>query len=115
MEQARDASTATTDTVNMVGSGITASNIWLARSGNNLVVSVLATTDRMTFENWYTDAANQVDQFIATDGKTLTSASVQQLVNAMAAYSPSTSASGTGIKPGALPTSVQAAINNAWT
>lgn len=111
----RDASTATSDIVNMTGTGIAASNMWLVRNGNDLVVSLLASTDKMTFKNWYTDAANQIDQIVATDGKILRSASVQQLVNAMAGFSPSTAVGGTGVQPGAIPASVQTAINSAWS
>ena len=111
----RDASTSTIDAVKFIGPDARTSNVWLARSGNDLVVSLLSTTDKMTFQNWYTDTANQVDQFVAGDGKVLASASVQQLVNAMAAFSPSTSPTGVGVLPTTIPTSVQTAISSTWT
>lgn len=111
----QDADATTTDIIRIAGTGYAPSSIWFARQGNDLIVSLLATSDTMKVQNWYVDTASKVDQFIATDGKILRTAGVQQLVNAMASFSPSTAVGGTGIQPGAIPTAVQTAINSAWT
>jgi len=71
----------------LFGPGIAGDQLWLARSGNDLVVSVLGGTDRATLQDWYSSAGNQLDHFELSDGATLAAAQVQQLVNAMAAIS----------------------------
>jgi len=70
----------------MFGTGIGADQLWFARSGNDLVVSVLGGTDRATLQGWYSSAGNQLDHFELSDGTTLAAAQVQQLVSAMSAF-----------------------------
>jgi Ca2+-binding RTX toxin-like protein len=69
------------------GAGIAEDQLWFARSGDDLVVSVLGTTDRATLQGWYSSAGNQLDHFELSDGATLAAAQVQQLVSAMSAFS----------------------------
>ena len=68
------------------GAGIAADQLWFARSGNDLVVSVLGAADRTTMQGWYSDANNQLDKFELNDGATLAAAQVQQLVDAMSSF-----------------------------
>jgi len=44
----------------------------------------------MTINNWYTSSAYRVEQFQTVDGLTLLGSQVENLVNAMAAFSPPT-------------------------
>ncbi|MDR2876003.1 MAG: hypothetical protein LBV44_08780 [Methylobacillus sp.] len=69
-------------------SGVTADQLWFQRSGNNLVVSIIGTTDSMTISNWYSGNAYHVEQFKTADGKVLADTQVQNLVQAMAAFAP---------------------------
>ena len=110
-----DAAVDTLDRAVFGGAAVLSTDLWLGQSGNDLVISILGTTDKLTFKNWYTNSASQVDQVVATDGKILRTIDVQTLVNAMASFNPSTSVGGTGIQPGAIPSSVQTAINSVWT
>ena len=71
----------------LFGAGVTADQLWFTRSGTNLVVSVLGTSDRATLQGWYSSTANQLDHFEVSDGATLAATQVQQLVNAMSAFS----------------------------
>jgi serralysin len=71
----------------LFGAGIAADQLWFARSGNDLVVSVLGGTDRATLQGWYSSTSNQLDHFELSDGTTLAAAQVQQLVSAMSAFS----------------------------
>jgi len=95
------------------GSGIAADQLWFSRSGANLVVQVIGTSDSMTMRNWYgsttsslisfatqlltspdsianwlTPSAYRVDWFRTSDGRALQESQVQNLVNAMASFSP---------------------------
>lgn len=69
------------------GSSIRHDQIWLVKSGNNLEVSVIGTTDKAIIKDWYLGTAQHVEQIWA-DGKVLTDTKVQALVDAMAGFSP---------------------------
>jgi hypothetical protein len=69
-------------------SGVTANQLWLRHTGNNLELSVIGTNDKFIINNWYSSAANQVESIKLADGKTLTADKVDTLVNAMAAFTP---------------------------
>lgn len=79
--------------------------IWFQQSGSNLVASIIGTPDQFTVQNWYSGSQYRVEQFRTSDGQTLMEAQVQNLVNAMAAFSPP--------PPGqeALPPDYAAALN----
>jgi Ca2+-binding RTX toxin-like protein len=70
----------------LFGAGVAADQLWFARSGGDLVVSVLGTADRATLQGWYSDTGNQLDRFELSNGATLAAAQVQQLVEAMSAF-----------------------------
>ncbi|MDP3455040.1 carbohydrate-binding domain-containing protein [Methyloversatilis sp.] len=61
--------------------------LWLKRVGNNLEVSVIGTTDKITVSNWYVGNQWHVEQVAASD-KILVDTQVQALVDAMAAMTP---------------------------
>jgi len=71
-------------------SDATTDQIWLRRIGNALEVSIIGSGDAFLINNWYIGAGNhnQVEQFTLADNKTLSSANVQNLVNAMAGFTP---------------------------
>jgi len=71
----------------LFGAGVTEDQLWFARSGNDLVVSVVGATDRATLQGWYSSTGNQLDHFELCDGATLAATQVQQLVDAMSAFS----------------------------
>ena len=84
---------------------VTSSQLWFQHTGNNLVVSVIGTSDKVTLNNWYAGAANQVENIKASDGKTLSSAKVEALVSAMSAFTIPTAGTTT------LSTAYQTALN----
>ena len=70
-------------------SGVAHSQIWFRRVVNDLEASIIGTSDRFTIAGWYNGAAARVEQFRTVDGnRLLVEANVQNLVNAMAAFSP---------------------------
>ncbi|GKS84254.1 putative Ig domain-containing protein [Acidovorax sp. SUPP1855] len=67
---------------------ISSRQLWFRKSGNNLEVSVIGTNDKFMVTDWYSGTKNQVERFDAGDGKSLTNSQVQNLVQAMASFSP---------------------------
>ena len=84
-----DATAGNTDMAQFL-SGIATDQLWFKQvSGtNNLEVSIIGTSDKLTVKDWYVGAANHIEQFKTSDGKTLLDSKVQNLVNAMAAFAP---------------------------
>jgi trimeric autotransporter adhesin len=85
--QENDGTSGNTDIARFLA-GISEYQLWFQRTGNNLVATVIGTSDKLTVQNWYLGNANHVEQFKTAEGKTLLDSQVQNLVNAMAAFSP---------------------------
>lgn len=68
--------------------GIEASQIWFRQVGSSLEAGIIGTTDTLTIQNWYVASEYHVEQFKTADGKTLLDGQVQNLVQAMAAFTP---------------------------
>jgi hypothetical protein len=63
--------------------------VWLARSGNDLVLSVIGTTDSVTVTGWFLSPDYHVEAIVAGgNGKTLSDTKVQGLVTAMSSFAP---------------------------
>jgi Ca2+-binding RTX toxin-like protein len=62
--------------------------LWFAQSGNNLVVSVIGQSQSTTVSDWYGATNNHLSKVLAGDGYTVTDAGIQQLVEAMASFTP---------------------------
>lgn len=71
------------------GSGVAVDQLWFDRLGNDLQVSIIGTSDSTTVVDWYLETANHVSAFL-TGGKQLAHSQVDNLVSAMAAFSPPT-------------------------
>jgi Ca2+-binding RTX toxin-like protein len=82
------------------------SQLWLTRSGNNLDISVIGTTDKVTIEGWYASSANRIEKITALgDNKSLSYSKVNALVTAMATFAPPAQGQTT------LPANVQASLS----
>ncbi len=97
----------------LFGGSISANDVWFEQSGDNLVVSILGSTDEVVFENWYTDPSRTVDRIETSDGSVLVESSIQQLVSAMDGFVPSDGTGG-GVTSSTLPQGVADAINQYW-
>jgi Ca2+-binding RTX toxin-like protein len=62
--------------------------LWLRRVSNDLEVSAIGTTDKVTISNWYLGNSCHVEQIKAADNKILQHSQVDILVQAMASFSP---------------------------
>lgn len=78
---------ANTDAVRF-GTGIAHNQLWFSRVGNNLLVRVVGTSDRVSVQNWYLGGDYQTEEFQTSDGYILLNTQVEQLVQAMSAFSP---------------------------
>ncbi|OYU00063.1 MAG: hypothetical protein CFE40_01740 [Burkholderiales bacterium PBB1] len=85
--------------------GATEDQIWLRQVGNNLELSVIGTTDRLTINGWYASTSNRIESVRLADGQALLASQVQQLVNAMASFAPPAAGQTT------LPPNYAAALN----
>lgn len=66
-------------------SGTARDQIWFTHTGNDLVLQIIGTTDKMTVSGWYTvGTAAYVEQIKTAAGNVLLDTKVQNLVNAMA-------------------------------
>jgi Ca2+-binding RTX toxin-like protein len=72
----------------LIFSGVNHDQLWFRSVGNNLEVSVVGTTDKVSITNWNLGTANHVEQIRAADGLNLSDAQVANLVNAMAGFAP---------------------------
>ena len=66
---------------------VTFDQLWLRHVGNDLVVDIIGGTDSVAIRNWYSDSANHVEQIRAGDGKVLSDANIDALVQAMSIMS----------------------------
>ena len=85
--QENDATVGNTD-VALFDTSIAADQLWFRHVSNNLEVSVIGTGDKFNLANWYLGDRYHVEQFKTSDGKTLLDSQVQNLVGAMAAFTP---------------------------
>ncbi len=69
------------------GSGVSLKNLWFAQSGNDLLITLLGTTDTIRVSGWFgSNYGAQVLAFNSADGSQLSNSAVSALVTAMATY-----------------------------
>lgn len=100
--------------INFTSATVTDENLWFSKSGSDLIVTLLGTTDTIKVKGWYGSNAGAKVQSFTADGLTLDS-QVAQLVQAMSAYQ----STHTGFNPTtstAMPTdtTLQNAIAASW-
>lgn len=82
-----DATSGNKDTLSFA-SDIAADQLWFVKSGNNLEVSVIGTSNKAVVKDWYLGNAYHVEELKSGNGKTLLDSQVQNLVSAMAGLTP---------------------------
>lgn len=102
--QENDATAGNTDVLSF-GPGIGADQLWLSRTNNDLEISIIGTSDKVTVKNWYVGNQHHVEQIKTSDGKMLSDSQVQNLVQAMASFSPPAAGQTT------LPANYQSSLN----
>lgn len=69
------------------GTGVANDQLWFRQSGQDLVVSVIGTTDQVTIRQWSAGPSHRVER-ITAGGKSLADTQVTNLVQAMSAMTP---------------------------
>lgn len=85
--QENDATSGNTDILRFL-EDVSVEQVWFRQVSNDLEVSIIGTGDKATITNWYTGNQYKVEQFQTSDGQTLLSSQVNNLVSAMASFSP---------------------------
>ncbi|MBK6402432.1 MAG: hypothetical protein IPF74_11035 [Rhodocyclaceae bacterium] len=92
--------------------GVATDQIWFRHVGNDLEASIIGTSDKLTIKNWYSGSAYHVEQFRTADNHLLLDSKVENLVQAMAAFSPP--AAGQTTLPSNYQTALQPVIAANW-
>jgi len=74
----------------LFGETINPLDVVLSRHANDLRLAVYGSTDQVTIQNWYVGATNQIETVQAGDGQLLLNTQVEQLIQAMAAFTTQT-------------------------
>ncbi len=72
----------------MLGEEITPEQLWLARVGDALELSIIGSNDKLTVADWYSDPGSHIEAITTKEGLTLLDTQVESLVQAMSAFSP---------------------------
>lgn len=71
---------------------INQNNLWFSKTGNDLRIDVMGSSDRVTVKDWYVGGAsgtdNRIERIRTADGNTLYDSDVDRLVQAMASFAP---------------------------
>jgi len=94
-----------------LGASIDATQVWLSKVNSDLVLSLIGTSDRVTFAGWYTGLSAHVEEIYAGNKKLLDT-NVDKLVSAMATFSPP--AAGRTSLPANLQSALQPVIAANW-
>ncbi len=90
-----------------------ANQLWLTKSGNNLDIAIIGTSDKVTIQDWYKGSAYQVEKITALgDNKSLSASKVNALVTAMAKFS--APAEGVTTLPAATQTGLNKILASSW-
>jgi hypothetical protein len=94
--------------------------LWFKQSGKNLVIDVLGTNQEIVVQNWFGSSSAQLQTIAGNDSYTLTTANVQNLVQAMATFSGANAgfnpaaAVNTSLANAAYGETLTLAVVNAW-
>ncbi|MBP6014326.1 MAG: AHH domain-containing protein [Alphaproteobacteria bacterium] len=105
-----DNSTSSTDRL-VFGASVAFDQLWFQQSGNDLIVAVIGTNDKVTLTNWFAATPDRLDEF-RTSTKALSVSNVQALVSAMAAFTPP--ALGQTTLPSGYQLALSSVINASW-
>jgi Ca2+-binding RTX toxin-like protein len=87
------------------GHSLQTSQVWFRKVGNDLEISAIGKSDRLTISDWYLGSAYRVEEiYLGEKSHLLLGANVDKLVDAMAAFAPPAAGQTT------LPANYQAAL-----
>jgi len=95
-----------------LGADIATDQVWFSSDGNNLTLSVIGTDDSIMIEGWGMSQESRIEEFHLADASVLYENQVQQLVDAMSAFSPP--AAGQLTLPPEMQTELAPVISSSW-
>jgi hypothetical protein len=96
----------------LVISFIAKDQLWFSRVNNDLIVSIIGTSDSIKIQDWYLGGEYGVDKFQTADSSILLQNQVEQLRSAMASFAPP--APGQFTLPSELQEALGAVIAQSW-
>ena len=98
---------------NVLFNNVAHDQLWFWQTGDDLSIGILNTTDKLRIQNWFSDPDAKIEIFNTSDDSfVLSESNVQQLVDAMAAFS--APSSGTLNVPQTIQDDVQSVITTSW-
>jgi len=79
-----------TDDTILFDAGIDPLDLVISRQANDLRLAIHGSSDQITVQNWYVGTVNRIETIQADNGEILPSAQVDQLIQAMAAFTTTT-------------------------
>jgi hypothetical protein len=67
---------------------VSVDQLWFTHVGNDLEISIIGTSDKAVIQDWYSGSAYHTEQIRTSNGQLLLDTQVENLVNAMAAFTP---------------------------
>lgn len=98
----------------LFGEDIAPEDLWFEQDGNDLRVSILGTSDKVTFKDWYLAEGQEIDLFETSNGEWLLNSEVDQLVAAMAAFNPGEGVDPADVFDDNLPAAVGTIVASSW-
>ncbi len=80
------------DSVTIADSTIEHADLWFTRRGDDLVIDLIDSADRLTIRDWYATPSARVESLVLSDGYSIDAFGMEQLVQAMAAFTPASGA-----------------------
>jgi Ca2+-binding RTX toxin-like protein len=95
-------------------SGASSRQLWLSKSGSDLDIAIIGTTDKVTVAGWFGSSNNRVEKISALgDNKSLSASKVNALVTAMAKFS--APADGETSLPASTQTALTKILASSWS
>jgi Ca2+-binding RTX toxin-like protein len=95
-----------------IGGAVKQDQLWFSRTGDDLQIAIIGTTDSFTAKAWFQATGHQIERIALPQGKELVAGKVQQLVDAMASFTPP--AQGQTALPADLAAQLAPVIASAW-
>jgi Ca2+-binding RTX toxin-like protein len=71
-----------------IGGDVKQDQLWFSQAGDDLVISIIGSGDSFTAQGWFQGPDHRIERITLTQGRDLVAGKVQQLVDAMASFTP---------------------------
>lgn len=96
----------------IIDASVKQDQLWFSRTGDDLQIAIIGSEDVFTVQAWFQGAEHQIERITLTQGRDLVAGKVQQLVDAMASFTPP--AQGQTALPADVAAQLAPVIASAW-